>query len=36
VPLRGTASTVIDLTGPEALILRRGDLDPETVLALAR
>jgi L-threonylcarbamoyladenylate synthase len=35
-PLRGTASTVIDLTGPEALILRRGDLDPETVLALAR
>jgi L-threonylcarbamoyladenylate synthase len=36
VPLRGTASTVIDLTGPEAVILRSGDLEPETVLALAR
>ena len=36
VPLRGTASTVLDLTGPDAVILRRGDLDPAAVLALAR
>lgn len=35
-PPSGTASTVVDLTGPEAVIIRRGDLDPEAVLALAR
>ncbi len=31
----GAASTIIDLTGPRATILRNGDLDPAQVLALA-
>ncbi len=31
----GAASTVIDLTGPEPRILRRGDVDPEHVIGLA-
>jgi L-threonylcarbamoyladenylate synthase len=30
------ASTVVDLTGPEPAILRRGDVDPAEVLALTR
>jgi tRNA threonylcarbamoyl adenosine modification protein (Sua5/YciO/YrdC/YwlC family) len=33
--LHGAASTVVDLTGPRATILRNGDLDPGAVLALA-
>jgi L-threonylcarbamoyladenylate synthase len=35
-PPSGTASTVVDLTGPEARIRRPGDLDPAALLALAR
>jgi tRNA threonylcarbamoyl adenosine modification protein (Sua5/YciO/YrdC/YwlC family) len=31
----GAASTVIDLTGAEPKVLRRGDVDPEHVIALA-
>ena len=31
----GAASTVIDLTGAEPRVLRRGDVDPEHVIALA-
>jgi tRNA threonylcarbamoyl adenosine modification protein (Sua5/YciO/YrdC/YwlC family) len=31
----GAASTVIDLTGPEPRVLRRGDVDPEHVIGLA-
>jgi L-threonylcarbamoyladenylate synthase len=33
--LRGAASTVVDLTGPRATILRNGDLDPVALLAVA-
>jgi tRNA A37 threonylcarbamoyladenosine synthetase subunit TsaC/SUA5/YrdC len=33
--LHGAASTVVDLTGPRATILRNGDLDPAALLALA-
>jgi tRNA threonylcarbamoyl adenosine modification protein (Sua5/YciO/YrdC/YwlC family) len=32
--LHGAASTVVDLTGPQATILRNGDLDPAALLAL--
>ncbi len=32
--LTGAASTVVDLTGPRATILRNGELDPATLLAL--
>ena len=31
----GAASTVIDLTGTEPRVLRRGDVDPEHVIGLA-
>ena len=31
----GAASTVIDLTGAEPMVLRRGDVDPEHVIGLA-
>ena len=34
-PLAGAASTVMDMTGPEPVILRRGDVDPEVVMGLA-
>ena len=34
-PLTGAASTVMDLTGPEPKILRRGDVDPAFVTAVA-
>ena len=34
-PLARAASTVIELTGPEPKILRRGDVDPELVIGLA-
>ncbi len=34
-PLAGAASTVIELTGPEPKILRRGDVDPALVIGLA-
>ncbi len=34
-PLAGAASTVMDLTGREPVILRRGDVDPELVMGLA-
>jgi tRNA A37 threonylcarbamoyladenosine synthetase subunit TsaC/SUA5/YrdC len=32
-PLSGAPSTVVDLTGPELRILRRGAIPPEAVLA---
>jgi len=35
VPLASAASTVIDLTGRDPKILRRGDVDPELVIGLA-
>ena len=34
-PAASAASTVVDLTGPEPKILRRGDVDPERVIGLA-
>ena len=34
-PLAGVASTVIELTGPEPKILRRGDVDPALAIGLA-
>ena len=34
-PVAGAASTVVDLTGPQPKILRRGDVDPELVIGLA-
>ena len=34
-PLAGAASTVIELTGPEPNILRRGDVDPALLIGLA-
>jgi L-threonylcarbamoyladenylate synthase len=33
--LHGAASTVVDLTGPRATILRKGELDPAALLGLA-
>ena len=34
-PLTGSASSVVDLTGPEPVILRRGDVDPAVIADLA-
>lgn len=34
-PLAGAASTVMNLTGPEPKIIRRGEIDPELVIGLA-
>ena len=34
-PLGGSASSVVDLTGPEPVILRRGDVDPAVIADLA-
>ena len=33
-PVGGLASTVVDLTGPEPRILRRGDIDDARILDL--
>jgi tRNA threonylcarbamoyl adenosine modification protein (Sua5/YciO/YrdC/YwlC family) len=35
-PLVGSASTVVDLLGPEPVILRRGDVDAAVIADLAR
>jgi L-threonylcarbamoyladenylate synthase len=35
-PRPGPPSTVVDLTGPEPVILRRGLLEPEVILAACR
>ena len=34
-PLRGAASTVVDLTGPDPAILRRGDVDEDEIARLS-
>jgi tRNA A37 threonylcarbamoyladenosine synthetase subunit TsaC/SUA5/YrdC len=35
-PIAGRASTVVELVGPEPVILRTGDVDPAVIADLVR